>query len=55
MNSTSIDTCRWCEQPFCCECSTAKEWARFCSEKCERNWHEDIEREAAKITVESID
>jgi len=33
--STHINTCQNCGHAYCCECTNAQEWQRYCSEECE--------------------
>jgi hypothetical protein len=44
-NSKSINECEDCSQFYCQECSDAKEWHRFCSAACEREFEREKERE----------
>ena len=44
-NATSIiKICENCNHSYCMECSTAGEWARFCSNDCQ----DEFESESAK-------
>lgn len=41
MPSTSIGKCEYCEQFYCQECTTAREWTRFCGKACEQDFEKE--------------
>ena len=41
LGNYSIAVCKWCNNPYCMECSTHSGWKRFCSDRCEQDFKED--------------
>jgi|FreactcultuFSWF8_1027224.scaffolds.fasta_scaffold06630_3 hypothetical protein len=41
----AIYKCEWCQQDYCGDCTSAEEWQRYCSIKCES----EVEIEEKKV------
>ncbi|MGA2433945.1 MAG: hypothetical protein ABSG25_01530 [Bryobacteraceae bacterium] len=39
MSNKMIGTCKYCDENYCMECSTNKNWKEFCSDECEREYN----------------
>lgn len=48
MNNKLIYTCTYCDEVYCGECSTNKDWKNYCSEKCEELARIDKKEEKPK-------
>lgn len=45
-NSKMLAKCENCNQDYCCECTNAEEWAKFCSRQCEEEYQKERKRGA---------
>lgn len=49
MNNKLIYTCTYCDELYCGECSTNKDWKNYCSKECEDLHRIDKEKEIEKL------
>lgn len=45
MINTHINTCVYCGQQYCIECSENSGWELFCSDRCEKNYKQERQEE----------
>ncbi len=45
MINTHINTCVYCGQQYCIECSENSGWELFCSDRCQRDYKKENQKE----------